>query len=60
MNEDKTNLGKAKVNEETSQIAWKDLQRFFAGGTIIYVAPELDLVDVAFQMSIIKRRSNNG
>ena len=52
MNEDKTNLGKAKVNEETSQIAWKDLQRFFAGGTIIYVAPELDLVDVAFQMSI--------
>jgi len=42
---------RAKVNLETSRIAWKELQRFFAGGTAIYVSNELDLVEVAFQIS---------
>ena len=37
----------AKINLETSRIAWKDLQRFFAAGSAIYVAPGLDLVEVA-------------
>ena len=37
---------------ETSQIPWKELQRFFANGSAIYVAPDLDLVDVAYQFSI--------
>lgn len=41
-----------KVNLETSQIPWKELQRFFANGTAVYVAPDLDLVDVAYQFSI--------
>lgn len=44
-------LEKAKVNLETSQIAWKELQRFFAAGLAISVAAELDLVEVAFQVS---------
>ena len=42
---------RAKVNLETSQIAWKDLQRYFASGVALYVADDLDLVEVAFQMS---------
>ncbi len=42
---------RAKVNLETSQIAWKELQRYFASGVALFVASDLDLVEVAFQMS---------
>jgi len=42
---------RAKVNQETSKIAWKDLQRFFAAGMALTVAEDLDLVEVAFQVS---------
>ena len=45
-------IAREKVNLETSQIAWKELQRFFASGTAVFVAPDLDLVDVAYQFSI--------
>ena len=45
-------LAKAKVNLETSQIPWRELQRFFAAGRVIAVADELDLVDVAHQFSV--------
>ncbi|MDD1621341.1 MAG: DUF2288 domain-containing protein [Methylococcaceae bacterium] len=50
---DSTNtLEKAKVNLETSQIPWHELQRFFASGLAIAVAGDLDLVEVAYQFSI--------
>jgi hypothetical protein len=42
---------RAKVNLETSRIAWKELQRFFASGVAVAVDAELDLVEVAFQFS---------
>ena len=42
---------RAKVNLETALIAWKELQRFFASGAAIHVSGDLDLVEVAFQMS---------
>lgn len=42
---------RAKVNLETSCIAWKELQRFFASGAAISVSTDLDLVEVAFQIS---------
>ncbi len=42
---------RAKVNLETSQIAWKELQRYFASGSALFVAVDLDLVEVALQMS---------
>lgn len=45
-------IAKEKVNLETSKIAWKELQRFFASGTAVFVASPLDLVDVAYQFSI--------
>lgn len=42
---------RAKVNLETAQIAWKELQRHFASGVTLAVAADLDLVEVACQMS---------
>ncbi len=48
---DPKEINRAKLNLETSQIAWKDLQRYFASGVALYVADDLDLVEVAFQMS---------
>jgi hypothetical protein len=42
---------RAKVNLETAQIAWKELQRYFASGVALAVAADLDLVEVAYQIS---------
>jgi hypothetical protein len=42
---------RAKVNLETAQMAWRDMQRYFASGAALFVAADLDLVEVAFQMS---------
>lgn len=44
-------ITRTKVNLETSLIPWKELLRFFASGTVIAVSIELDLVDVAVQIS---------
>ena len=44
-------LLRAKVNLETARIPWKALQGFFAAGDVLAVAPGLDLVEVAVQMS---------
>jgi len=52
MNISNSDFVREKVNLETSQIAWKELQRFFANGSAVFVAPELDLVEVAYQFSI--------
>ena len=49
--ENSSELLRAKLNLETSKIAWKELQRFFAGGSALAVAADLDLVEVALQMS---------
>ncbi len=50
-NDNPKDIHRAKVNLETSRIAWRELQRFFASGAAISVSPELDLVEVAFQIS---------
>jgi hypothetical protein len=47
----------AKLNTETSQIAWSELLRFFAGGLVIVVSSDLDLVDVAARFSIDDKTS---
>ena len=49
--DDSEQLARASLNLETAKILWSDLQRFFAGGVAIGVAPELDLLEVAYQMS---------
>ena len=43
-------LKRAKIISETARIPWLELQRFFAAGKVMLVAPELDLVDVAFAL----------
>ena len=48
---DPVDLVRDKLNLETSQIAWKELQRFFASGTAIAVSTQLDLVEVAHAFS---------
>ena len=44
-------IDRGKVHLETSQVAWKELQRFFASGQAIAVSDALDLVEVAYQLS---------
>ncbi len=43
---------RANINNETSQINWHELQRFFAGGWLIYVSSEANLLDVAVAFSL--------
>jgi len=42
---------RANINNETSQINWDELQRFFAGGWLIYVDANTNLLDVAVAFS---------
>ena len=44
-------LIKAKIVSETARINWLELQKFYAAGSVITVAAQLDLVDVAFAFS---------
>ena len=44
-------LIKAKIVSETARINWLELQKFYAAGSVISVAAQLDLVDVAFAFS---------
>ena len=43
---------RANINNETSQINWSELQRFFAGGWLIYVSSDTNLLDVAVAFSL--------
>lgn len=45
-------LIKAKIVSETARINWLELQKFYAAGAVISVAPQLDLVEVAFAFSL--------
>ena len=47
-----TDILRANINNETSQISWIELQRFFAGGWLIYVSSETNLLDVAVAFSL--------
>lgn len=41
----------AKINRETARLPWAELARHFATGTVVWIADELDLVDVAVRIS---------
>jgi hypothetical protein len=43
---------RANINNETSQISWLELQRFFAGGWLIYVSSDTNLLDVAVAFTL--------
>ncbi len=40
-----------KLNRETARIHWRELQRFYAQGAVLEVAPALDLIAVAAAMA---------
>lgn len=40
-------LTQETVNQETSKIAWSELQRFFAQGLAVFISSDLDLIEVA-------------
>jgi hypothetical protein len=44
-------LLRAKLNAETGKLSWAELERHFARGVVVKVAPDLDLVEVAVVMS---------
>ncbi len=41
----------AKLNLETAQMQWTDLERFFATGTLVSVGQQLDLLEVAVRFA---------
>jgi hypothetical protein len=43
---------KTSFNQQTSKISWQELQRFYASGAVIAVAPQMDLIEVACQFSL--------
>lgn len=43
---------RVQLNGETARFAWKELQRFFAAGTVIAVGDTLDLIEVAVQIAM--------
>ncbi len=43
-------LKRAKIISETAKVPWQELQRFFAAGKVMLIAPGLDLVDVAYAL----------
>jgi hypothetical protein len=43
---------RTEINSQTARMPWKELLRFFATGTVIFVSEELDLVDVGVQISL--------
>lgn len=40
-----------ELNEQTAQMHWSELERFFASGALISVAGELDLIDVGARIA---------
>ena len=48
---DASKIQKAKLNLETAQVAWTELQRFFAQGSVIWVDASLDMVEVAHSIA---------
>ncbi|GMR00917.1 MAG: DUF2288 family protein [Gammaproteobacteria bacterium] len=51
-NSDNVDVLRANINGETAQINWSELQRFFAGGWLIYVNSNTNLLDVAVAFSL--------
>ncbi len=49
-----------EINEQTAQMRWSELERFFAGGNVISIAPELDLIDVGARIAADDKASVEG
>ncbi|MEO0317037.1 MAG: hypothetical protein RL404_714 [Pseudomonadota bacterium] len=42
---------RTEINQQTAQMRWRELERFFASGNVISVAPGLDLIDVGARIA---------
>jgi hypothetical protein len=42
---------RAKLNLETAQLAWRELERHFARGDVVKVAPGVDLIEAALLLA---------
>ncbi|MET0858009.1 MAG: DUF2288 domain-containing protein [Telluria sp.] len=40
-----------KINSETARLPWAELEKHFAQGSVVFVSPDLDLIDVAVRNS---------
>ena len=45
-----TESAKQELLSQTAKISWIELQRYFAAGSVIYIEPELDLIDVGIAL----------
>ena len=41
----------ARLNLQTALITWPEIERFFARGRVLYVAPDIDLIEVAMALT---------
>lgn len=46
-----SDLLRAKLNLDTARLAWPELERHFARGDVLKIAPGADLVDVAVHLA---------
>lgn len=46
------NLLRREYLGQTARIHWPDLQTYYARGSVVLVAPQLDLVEVAVQLGL--------
>ncbi|GGX86949.1 DUF2288 family protein [Massilia dura] len=51
LNPDKDTELRQKVNRETARLPWSELTRHFASGNVVWIADELDLVEVAVRIA---------
>lgn len=43
---DKDDIVRGKINLETAKVTWKEVERLFASGKVIFVDESLDLIEV--------------
>ena len=41
-----------KINQETAEMHWSELQRYFASGRVVHVDSALDLVEIALAFTL--------
>ncbi|HEY5800969.1 MAG TPA: DUF2288 domain-containing protein [Burkholderiaceae bacterium] len=42
----KDDLLRTRLNQETARIPWSELERHFAAGNVVWIAPGLDLIEI--------------
>lgn len=48
---------RAELNAQTAKIHWSELQRYFAAGSVIALAPDLDLIEAGARIAADDKHS---